>query len=141
MLRKSFCLLLLLASPAIAADQKPASDLFSSIPDLSKVKDEAIEITVPKGLPPLTPNAVVPASNPMTAGRIELGKQLYFDPRVSANGTVSCATCHNPAKGWTDNQPLTIGIGGAVNGRNSPTVLNTVYSKQMFWDGRAPSLE
>jgi cytochrome c peroxidase len=141
MLRHSLLFLALFAGVANAADQKPASDLFSSIPDLTKVKDEAVEIQVPKGLPPLTPNAVVPAANPMTAAKIALGKQLYFDPRVSANGTVSCATCHNPAKGWTDNLPLTIGIGGAVNGRNSPTVLNTVYSKQMFWDGRAPSLE
>lgn len=124
-----------------AADPKPADDLFFQIPDLTKVKDEAAEIQVPKGLPALTPNAVVPASNPMTAGRIALGKQLYFDPRVSLNGTVSCATCHNPEKGWTDSLPTTIGIGGAANGRNSPTVLNTVYSKVMFWDGRAPSLE
>lgn len=124
-----------------AADPKLDNDRFFQIPDTSKIQDEIAEIQVPKGLPPLTPNAVVPAANPMTVAKIELGKQLYFDPRVSLNGTVSCATCHNPEKGWTDNLPTTIGIGGASNGRNSPTVLNTVYSKVMFWDGRAPSLE
>lgn len=133
--------LILAAGLVQAADEKGQNGLLVQIPDLSKVQDEAVEIQVPKGLPPLTPNAVVPAANPMTAAKIELGKQLYFDPRVSVNGTVSCATCHNPEKGWTDNLPTTIGIGGAANGRNSPTVLNTVYSKVMFWDGRAPSLE
>jgi cytochrome c peroxidase len=129
-----------LAGLPVSAFQE-ASDPFVAIPDLSKVQDQPAEIQVPKGLPPLTPNAVVPAYNPMTVGRIELGKQLYFDPRVSFNGTVSCATCHNPEKGWSDGQVTTVGIDGAANGRNSPTVLNTVYGKNMFWDGRMNSLE
>jgi cytochrome c peroxidase len=130
------------ANSAISADQAPASGNYQvQFPDVSKIQDQPVDVQVPKGLPPLTPNAVVPASNPLTVGKIELGKQLYFDPRVSANGTVSCATCHNPEKGWADGQKLTIGIGGAVNGRNSPTVLNSVYSKNLFWDGRAASLE
>ena len=131
-----------LGSPAFAADQAQApKGLLVEFPDTAKIHDQPLEVQVPKGLPPLTPNAVVPAYNPLTAAKVELGKQLYFDPRVSSNGTVSCATCHNPAKGWADGQVLTIGIGGAVNGRNSPTVLNTVYSKNLFWDGRAASLE
>ena len=84
----------------------------------------------------------MPASNPLTKGKFELGKQLYFDPRVSLDGTVSCATCHNPEKGWTDGPlPTSVGIDGQVGGRNAPTVLNTVYGRTMFWDGRAPSLE
>ena len=65
------------------------------------IHDEPYEIAVPTGLPPVA--SVIPASNPMTKGKVELGKQLYFDPRVSLDGTVSCATCHDPAKGWTDN--------------------------------------
>src|SRR5262249_37268120 len=68
-------------------------------------------------------------------------RQLYFDPRVSLDGTVSCATCHNPDKGWTDNMPVSIGIDGQAGSRSAPTVLNTVYGRSMFWDGRAPSLE
>jgi cytochrome c peroxidase len=103
------------------------------------VKDEPLTATVPAGLQPLT--SYVPASNPLTKGKVELGKQLYFDARVSLNGTVSCATCHNPARGWTDNLKTSTGIDGQVGGRNAPTVLNTVYGKTMFWDGRAPSLE
>ena len=69
------------------------------------IKDEPLPVAVPTGLQPLTPKVVVPAANPMTKGKDELGKQLYFDPRVSLDGTVSCATCHNPAKGWTDGAP------------------------------------
>ena len=89
------------AMPAFAADQAPAAkSLLVEFPDSSKIHDQPLEVQVPKGLPPLTPNAVVPAYNPITAAKVELGKQLYFDPRVSSNGTVSCATCHNPAKGW-----------------------------------------
>jgi cytochrome c peroxidase len=105
------------------------------------IKDEALAVTVPSGLQPLTPKIYVPAANPITKGKYELGRQLYFDPRVSLNGTVSCATCHNPAKGWTDGMSVSIGIQGQTGGRSAPSVLNTVYGKTMFWDGRAPSLE
>src|SRR3954454_13231436 len=101
--------------------------------------DEPYEIAVPTGLDPVA--AVIPASNPMTRGKVELGKQLYFDQRVSKDNTVSCASCHDPAKGWTDNLKTSVGIGGQKGGRNAPTVLNTVYGRTMFWDGRAPSLE
>jgi cytochrome c peroxidase len=108
-------------------------------PDPKLVKDEPYTIEPPKGLPALL--AYVPPSNPLTKAKIELGKQLYFDPRVSLDGTVSCATCHNPAKGWTDQMENSIGIDGQVGGRSAPSVLNTAYGKTMFWDGRAPSLE
>ena len=80
-------------------------------------------------------------SNPITKGKYELGHQLYFDPRVSLDGTVSCATCHNPDKGWTDGGPVSTGIEGQTGNRSAPTVLNTAYGRTMFWDGRAPSLE
>jgi cytochrome c peroxidase len=109
--------------------------------DTAQIKDEPLTVKVPLGLSPLTPNVNVPASNPLTKAKLELGKQLYFDPRVSLDGTISCATCHNPDKGWTDQLKFSIGIDGQTGGRNSPTVLNTVYGRTMFWDGRAPSLE
>jgi cytochrome c peroxidase len=110
-------------------------------PDASKIKDEPLEVVVPKGLPELTPNLVVPAANPLTKAKFELGRQLYFDPRISKDGTVSCATCHNPEHGWTDQMPVSAGIDGQLGGRSAPSVLNTAYGKTMFWDGRAPSLE
>ncbi|MFO0909914.1 MAG: cytochrome c peroxidase [Isosphaeraceae bacterium] len=108
-------------------------------PDPTLIKDEPYTPEVPAGLQSLL--AYAPASNPITKGKVELGKQLYFDPRVSLDGTVSCATCHNPARGWGDGLKTSTGIDGQVGGRNAPTVLNTVFGKTMFWDGRAPSLE
>jgi cytochrome c peroxidase len=105
------------------------------------IKDEPLQVTVPAGLQGLFPKVVVPASNPITKGKYELGRQLYFDPRVSVDGTVSCATCHNPAKGWSDGGPVSAGVQGQTGNRSAPTVFNTAYGKSMFWDGRAPSLE
>jgi cytochrome c peroxidase len=109
--------------------------------DPSLIKDEPIAIKPPLGFTEAAFNGKVPLSNPMTRGKVELGKQLYFDARVSKDGTVSCATCHNPEKGWTDNLPGSIGIKGQKGSRSAPTVLNTIYGLGMFWDGRAPSLE
>ena len=83
----------------------------------------------------------IPADNPPTAAKIELGKLLYFDGRMSKDGTVSCATCHDPNKGFTDQQPVSNGIGGQTGARNSPTVINSAFNIFQFWDGRAPSLE
>jgi cytochrome c peroxidase len=105
------------------------------------IKDEPLVVTVPLGLQPLTPKIYAPAFNPITKGKYELGRQLYFDPRVSLNGTVSCATCHNPDRGWTDAMAVSIGIAGQTGSRSAPSVVNTAYGKTMFWDGRAPSLE
>ncbi len=103
------------------------------------IVDEAYTIAKPLGLQELAP--VLPKYNMPTVGKVELGKQLYYDQRISLDATVSCASCHDPAKGWTDNRAMSVGIGNNVGSRNSPTVLNTVYGKSMFWDGRAPSLE
>jgi cytochrome c peroxidase len=117
----------------------PITFLFQEEIDAAKIHDEPYEIAVPLGLPPVA--SVIPAYNPMTKGKVELGKQLYFDQRISKDGTISCASCHDPAKGWTDNMKTSTGIDGQTGGRSAPTVLNTVYGRTMFWDGRAPSLE
>lgn len=109
-------------------------------PNTGAIKDEPLTVAIPKGLAPSLAG-VVPAANPLTKAKFELGKQLYFDPRVSLDGTVSCATCHNPDKGWTDRMKTSVGIEGQVGGRNAPTVINTAFGRTMFWDGRAPSLE
>ncbi len=84
-----------------------------------------------------------PKNNKLTPERIELGKLLYFDTRLSSSGEVSCATCHHPKRGWTDEKPTAkaVGVEGRVGPRNSPVVLNTAYQNRQFWDGRVRTLE
>jgi len=89
----------------------------------------------------LPDEAPVPADNPQTASKIELGKMLYFDPRLSSNGTVSCFSCHNVMEGGDDHRPTSIGVHGQAGGRNAPTVWNAAFLSVQFWDGRAASLE
>ena len=83
----------------------------------------------------------VPEDNPLTKAKVELGKVLYFDKRLSRDNTVSCATCHDPKKGWTDQLPVSVGVKSQKGGRSAPTVLNSAYSEVQFWDGRAATLE
>jgi len=87
------------------------------------------------------PAVPVPTDNPQTDAKIRLGKQLYFDTRLSADNTISCATCHTPATGWANHHPTDTGIGGQVGGRNSGTIIDSAYMKYQFWDGREGSLE
>jgi cytochrome c peroxidase len=87
------------------------------------------------------PPVVVPVNNPQTSLKILLGKQLYFDTRLSKDNTISCATCHDPAMGWSDAGPTSTGINGQKGGRRAPPVANAAYAPLQFWDGRAPSLE
>lgn len=94
-------------------------------------------VKVPLGLPPLP----VPADNPMTPEKVALGRMLYFDKRLSRDGTISCATCHDPKKAWAEDTPVSTGFKGQKGEFNSPTVINTAYATSMFWDGRAGSLE
>jgi cytochrome c peroxidase len=103
-----------------------------------EVERKIVQIKVPLGL---TQDPPVPEENPLTVGKWELGKLLYFDPVLSADGKVSCATCHDPSKGWSDQLPVSIGIGGQKGSVNAPTVINSVYNLFQFWDGRAASLE
>lgn len=91
----------------------------------------------PLGLPPIP----WPEDNPYSAEKAELGRALYFDPRLSSSQTVSCASCHDPGKAYTDQAPNSTGIASQRGGRSAPTVINRAYSTQQFWDGRAPSLE
>lgn len=97
----------------------------------------AFALYLPKGV--LEP--VIPPDNPLTSEKVELGKRLYFDKRLSADGTVSCASCHDPTKGFADGRPVAVGIRNQAGARNSPTVLYAGFSEVQFWDGRAPSLE
>ncbi len=117
---KSFLQRLALLAPAFLA-------LYAADPNLE----------VPLGLLPIR----FPKDNPYNAEKRELGKLLYYDTRLSADGTVSCATCHNPANSFTDNKAVSDGIRGQKGGRSAPTVFNRAYSLAQFWDGRAASLE
>ncbi len=91
----------------------------------------------PLGLPPVP----IPGDNPQTPEKVALGERLFNDKRFSGDGTVSCATCHDPKKAFTDGLPVAEGIKGLKGTRNSPTVVNAAYYTTQFWDGRAKSLE
>ncbi|EEF58914.1 cytochrome-c peroxidase [Pedosphaera parvula] len=93
------------------------------------------------GLPLDQTRATIPPDNPQTPEKIALGQKLFFDGRLSADGTVACATCHDPARAFTDGRPVSIGIHGRPGQRNSPTVLNALYNKTQFWDGRVKTFE
>lgn len=89
----------------------------------------------------LPDKAPEPAANPTTAAKVELGQILFFDPRFSSTGTVSCNSCHNVMLSGDDNRAHSMGVHGAEGGRNAPTVWNAAFSSVQFWDGRAASLE
>lgn len=88
-----------------------------------------------------TTDIPAPDDNPITQEKVQLGKMLFFDPRLSASGAISCASCHNPSLGWEDGLVLGVGHKGGILGRHTPTVLNLAWGGPMFWDGRADGLE
>jgi cytochrome c peroxidase len=87
----------------------------------------------------LTQYVTSPAT--VTPARAALGQKLFFEPRLSGDGTVACATCHDPDRAFTDGRPVSVGIHGRVGQRNAPTILNALYNKHQFWDGRVTTLE
>jgi cytochrome c peroxidase len=89
----------------------------------------------------LPTKAPEPANNPTTPAKVELGKMLYHDVRLSSNGVLSCNSCHNVMNGGDDNRAGSIGVRNQVGGRSAPTVWNSAFNSVQFWDGRAPSLE
>jgi len=93
------------------------------------------------GVPVELTREAIPPDNPQTPEKISLGLKLFFERRLSADGTVSCSTCHNPDPAFTDRKPTSVGIKGRVGQRNAPTILNALYNKTQFWDGRAKTLE
>lgn len=96
-----------------------------------------LQIKVPLGLPPV----VIPADNPPTAETIALGRRLFYDPILSVDRSVSCASCHSPQFGFADSRPVSEGVGKKTGTRHSPPVVNAAYFNVQFWDGRAPTLE
>ena len=95
------------------------------------------EDTLPQGLKRIRH----PKDNPPEKAKISLGKQLYWDARLSKDDTIACVSCHHPQHGWSNGEQFATGVDGQMGGRNSPTTLNTAYNRFQFWDGRAGSLE
>lgn len=96
---------------------------------------------VAQNVKPLAAKPPVPADNPITEHKINLGRVLFFDPRLSVDGTISCNSCHNVMSGGTDGRSVSVGVSGQKGGRSSPTVFNAAFLSVQFWDGRAKSLE
>jgi cytochrome c peroxidase len=96
----------------------------------------------PAGVDPTAWTTIyIPAGNELTPDRIALGRKLYFDTRLSKDGTVACATCHDISRGFTDRRSVSEGIGDHLGKRSAPTTMNAALLQSQFWDGRAPSLE
>jgi cytochrome c peroxidase len=131
MLAGALCLAVTLAAPSSLQREAAAAG-----PDMVVVDG----LVVPD-IGPLPTAVPTPAGNINYAQKIDLGKQLYFDGRLSKNGQVSCAFCHNPFAGFADPRQTSIGVDGKIGGRQAPTVFNTVFNPVQFWDGRAGTLE
>jgi cytochrome c peroxidase len=122
--------------------ERSAERASSKLPPLA----EADPLAQPKslqqvGAPVEMTRAAIPPDNPQTPEKISLGQRLFFDRRLSVDGTVSCSTCHDPARAFTDRKPASVGIQDRVGQRNAPTILNALYNKTQFWDGRVNTLE
>ncbi len=102
---------------------------------------ETIEVELPAGLALGASQISGLKENPLTRAKIELGRQLYFDTRLSSDNTISCATCHHPDEGYSKHTKTGVGIRKQMGGRNSPVSYNRILSSLQFWDGRAGSVE
>jgi cytochrome c peroxidase len=108
---------------------------------LAKLLADVDPAAAPAGFDPAIWTAFIPKDNAMTAERVALGRRLYFDVRLSADGTVSCATCHDVTRGFTDQRKTSEGIKDQLGRRNAPTTLNIALLQSLFLDGRSPTIE
>jgi cytochrome c peroxidase len=115
--------------------------LVSGVSGQFPLSAQNLEAYIPLGLPADTWDYYIPKSNPLSAAKVELGRRLFFDKRLSADGTVACATCHDPKLAFTDGKAVAEGIAGRHGTRNSPTILNAIFNAGQFWDGRTDTLE
>lgn len=117
--------------PSDAADSKDNA--------AGQVVQGEYKLQIPFGLDP--DSAVIPADNPLTKDKVELGRLLFFDKRLSKDNTIACASCHLSKFAFTDGQRVSTGIRGQKGGRSAPASFNRLFSKAQFWDGRAATLE
>jgi cytochrome c peroxidase len=97
-----------------------------------------VSVVIPLGLDLYLP---VPDQNQLTVEKIALGRQLFSDTRLSADGRISCATCHDPSRAFSDEEPVAVGVFGRAGRRNAPAIINRAYGTSFFWDGRTTTLE
>jgi cytochrome c peroxidase len=129
---RAFFLCAFIASISLLFGQVSAADSTAKAPPTMEQLKKQYER--PKNIP-------YPAFNPYSDAKFDLGKALYFDPRLSKSGVTSCATCHNPSLAWGDGLGKSVGFSHQILGRKSPTILNLAWDILLFWDGRAESLE
>ena len=98
----------------------------------------AAAVTIPLGLDLYVP---VPEDNPLTAEKIELGRRLFFDRSLSRDNSISCSSCHDPDRAFSDGRAVAVGVFGRIGKRNSPALINRGYGRSFFWDGRLSTLE
>jgi cytochrome c peroxidase len=140
-------LVLLLCSVAAPAAAAPPNDTHGALPmpeqekRLTALLPPIEQQLKPPAVDPVIWDTMVPDDNKMSPERIALGRKLYFDTRLSGDGTVACATCHDVSRGFTDQRPVSEGIKDQLGRRNSPTTANAVLVQFMFLDGRSPNLE
>ncbi len=113
------------------------------VPSVASAQLKGTKPAAPAGFPALAPlpPVPIPTDNPMSAEKVELGKKLFWDARLSGNGATPCLICHFPAIGWGDGQAISRGYAGTKHWRNSQTILNSAYYNKLFWDGSVTSLE
>jgi cytochrome c peroxidase len=100
-----------------------------------------LTVEVPAGFAEGPLAALAPVENPLTEARARLGKRLFFDPRLSRTGDVSCSSCHKQENAFADPRRVSVGVQGRMRKRNAPALVNLAWSESFFWDGRSPTLE
>ena len=98
----------------------------------------AVAVAIPLGLDLYLP---APEENPLTAEKVELGRRLFFDRRLSRDGSIACSSCHDPDRAFSDSRSIAVGVFGRQGRRNAPALINRGYGRLFFWDGRAATLE
>src|SRR6266478_6450362 len=141
----SVCLYAVVAAPAVSEDvgigppPALARGQAPPLPQAGPLAEPRSQDQV--GFPAALTASVIPPGSPLTPATVTLGEKLFFESRLSGDGTVACATCHDPARAFTDGRPASVGVHGCVGRRNAPTILNALYNKTQFWDGRVHTLE